>query len=191
MAKNLEYVMNKKNLNYLLFFLFFLTFSCVSGNEDIKLIEKVSNTGITLSEKDFTDSGFKINKNYDISELTNAISAVYGWKNIGEEETKDFEIRIYDSHENAVNFGKSFADEATGEDAIIRKRDASWKEGIKDRRTISTPTDGGSIGAAIGSNSSPKYGDYIIYENLIILCEGHKSEESLRRCTLLVESIQK
>ena len=67
---------------------------------------------------------------------------------------------------NCVNFGKSFADEATGEDAIIRKRDASWKEGIKDRRTISTPTDGGSIGAAIGSNSSPKYGDYIIYENL-------------------------
>ena len=47
MAKNLEYVMNKKNLNYLLFFLFFLTFSCGSGNEDIKLIEKVSNTGIT------------------------------------------------------------------------------------------------------------------------------------------------
>ena len=167
MAKNLEYVMNKKNLNYLLFFLFFLIFSCVSGNEDIKLIEKVSNTGITLSEKDFTDSGFKINKNYDISELTNAISAVYGWKNIGEEEAKDFEIRIYDSHENAVNFGKSFADEATGEDAIIRKRDASWKEGIKDRRTISTPTDGGSIGAAIGSNSSPKYGDYIIYCNMI------------------------
>ena len=54
--------------------------------------------------------------------------------------------------------------------------------------TISTPTDGGSI--VIGSNSSPKYGDYIIYENLIILCEGHKSEESLRRCSLLIESLK-
>ena len=165
-------------------------YSCSSGDIEIEILEKVSSTGSILNKDIFLASGFKINKEYNVSDLPKAKSAIYGWKNVGVEETKDFEIRFYESHEDAVNFGKSFADEATGEDAIIRKRDASWKEGTKDRRTISTPTDGGSIGAAIGSNSSPKYGDYIIYENLIILCEGHKSEESLRRCSLLIESLK-
>ena len=166
-------------------------YSCSSGDIEIEILEKVSSTGSVLNKDIFLASGFKINKEYDVSDLPKAKSAVYGWKKVGEEETKDFEIRFYETHKDAVNFGNSFAEEATGEDAIIRKRDASWKEGIKDRRTISTPTDGGSIGAAIGSNSSPKYGDYIIYENLIILCEGHKSEESLRRCSLLIDSLKK
>lgn len=182
--------MNIKNLKYLLPLFLFIICACGSSSKDIQIIEKISNSGTVLGDKEFIDSGFKVNKDYDVTELPNATRALYGWKSIGEEGSKDFEIRIYKSHEDAINFGKIYADEATGEDAIIRKRDASWKEGIKDRRTISTPTDGGSIGAAIGSNSSPKYGDYIIYENLIILCEGHKSEESLRRCTLLIEGIK-
>ena len=123
--------------------------------------------------------------------MPKATKAFYGWKSVGEEGRKDFEVRIYPSHEDAIEFGKFYADEATGEDAIITKKDASWKEGIKDRRTISTPTDGGSIGAAIGSKSSPKYGDYIVYENLIIFCEGHKSEVSIIRCSSLVHDMEK
>jgi len=180
--------MNLKKLKYI-FILFLFIYGCGSSSEDIQVIEKISNSGIILSDKEFINSGFKVNKNYDVTELPNAISALYGWKSIGGEGSKDFEIRIYKSHEDAINYGTVYADEATGEDAIIRKRDASWKEGIKDRRTISTPTDGGSIGAAIGSNSSPKYGDYIIYENLIILCEVHKSKESMKRCSLLIQSL--
>ncbi len=180
--------MNLKKLKYI-FILFLFIYGCGSSSEDIQVIEKISNSGIILSDKEFINSGFKVNKNYDVTELPNAISALYGWKSIDGEGSKDFEIRIYKSHEDAINYGTVYADEATGEDAIIRKRDASWKEGIKDRRTISTPTDGGSIGAAIGSNSSPKYGDYIIYENLIILCEGHKSKESMERCSLLIQSL--
>ena len=177
-------------INFILIICSIFFYSCNGKGEEIQILEKVSNTGSILNEDIFVDSGFKINKEYNVTNLPKALSAIYGWKNVGEEETKDFEIRFYKSHEDAVNFGKTYADEATGRDAIIRKRDASWKEGIKDRRTISTPTDGGSIGAAIGSNSSPKYGDFIIYENLIILCEGHKSEESLKRCSLLIESLK-
>ena len=178
----------KIKLILLIYSIFF--YSCAIDGEEIQILEKVSSTGSILNEDVFLESGFKINKEYNVKDLPKALSAVYGWKNVGEEETRDFEIRFYKSHEDAINFGKTYADEATGENAIIRKRDASWKEGIKDRRTISTPTDGGSIGAAIGSNSSPKYGDYIIYENLIILCEGHKSEESLKRCSLLIGSLK-
>jgi hypothetical protein len=164
--------------------------ACGSNKKEIIIVEKISNTGVILNQQIIEDSGFKINKNYDTEELPNATKAFYGWKSVGEEGRKDFEIRIYSTHQDAIEFGKIYADEATGEEAIITKKDASWKEGIKDRRTISTPTDGGSIGAAIGSKSSPKYGNYIIYENLIILCEGHKSEVSMIRCSSLIHDIE-
>ena len=185
--------MKQKFTKFILVSTFFILFiiSCGDSNQEIKLIEKVTDTGITLNKENVKSAGFKINKNYDTEELPNATKAFYGWKSVGEEGRKDFEIRIYSTHQDAIEFGKIYADEATGENAIITKKDASWKEGIKDRRTISTPTDGGSIGAAIGSKSSPKYGDYIIYENLIILCEGHKSEISMIRCSSLIHDMEK
>ncbi len=181
------------HLKFKIIFLFtiLLLSSCANNQEEIQILEKISNSGIILSEKDIENTGFKINKNYNTEDLPKVIKAFYGWKSVGEEGRKDFEVRIYPTHEDAIEFGKFYADEATGEDAIITKKDATWKEGIKDRRTISTPTDGGAIGAAIGSKSSPKYGDYIVYENLIIFCEGHKSEVSIIRCSSLIHDIEK
>ena len=178
----------KSKVNHLL--IMFILLSCGSSESEILIVDKISNTGIIFNHEIIEGSGFKINKNYDIEDLPKATKAFYGWKSVGEEGRKDFEIRIYSNHQDAIEFGKIYADEATGEDAIITKKDASWKEGIKDRRTISTPTDGGSIGAAIGSKSSPKYGDYIIYENLIILCEGHKPEVSIIRCSSLIKDLE-
>ncbi|MFL2642617.1 MAG: DUF6810 family protein [Dehalococcoidia bacterium] len=185
--------MSQKFIKFILLptYLILFIIACGDSSQEIKLIEKITNTGIIFSEKDIEDTGFKINKSYKTEDLPKATKAFYGWKSVGEEGRKDFEVRIYPSHEDAIEFGKFYADEATGEDAIITKKDASWKEGIKDRRTISTPTDGGSIGAAIGSKSSPKYGDYIVYENLIIFCEGHKSEVSIIRCSSLVHDMEK
>ena len=72
------------------------------------------------------NSGFKKSKSYKVEELPESVGAYYGWKEVGEEGRKDFEIRIYNSHEDAIEFGKFYADEATGENAIIRKSDASW-----------------------------------------------------------------
>ena len=46
------------------------------------------------------------------------------------------------------------------------------------------------FGAAIGSKSSPKYGDYIIYGNLIILCEGWDSNESIARCSAFIQNLE-
>ena len=114
-----------------IFFILILCSIQCFGQAEIKLIEKITNTGIIFSEKDIEDTGFKINKNYKTEDLPKATKAFYGWKSVGEEGRKDFEVRIYPSHEDAIEFGKFYADEATGEDAIITKKDASWKEGIK------------------------------------------------------------
>tara|TARA_B100001996_G_C18604701_1_gene571319 strand:- start:518 stop:1069 length:552 start_codon:yes stop_codon:yes gene_type:complete len=177
-------------INITLIILLISLLSCGVSEPEIPKVNKITAIDIKFNYESLTNSGFKKSKSYKIDELPEAKGAYYGWKEVGEEGRKDFEIRIYNSHQDAIEFGKFFADEATGEDAIIRKSDASWKEGIKDRRTISTPTDGGSIGAAIGSKSSPKYGDYVIYGNLIILCEGWDTEESISRCSSFVQNLE-
>jgi hypothetical protein len=177
-------------INIALIVLLMSLLSCGGGEPEVPIVGKITTIDNIFNYESLTNSGFEKSKSYKVDDLPEANSAYYGWKKVGEEGRKDFEIRIYDSHQDAVEFGEFFADEATGEDAIIRKSDASWKEGIKDRRTISTPTDGGSIGAAIGSKSSPKYGDYIIYGNLIILCEGWDKEESISRCSSFVQNLE-
>ena len=164
-------------------------FACKANEQGILKIDKITALDTIYTLDSLSQSGFKKNKTYNVDDLPKADSAYFGWKEIDSEGPMDFEVRIYKSHEDAVTFGRSYAEEAAGKDAVIRKGDASWKEGIKDRRLISTPTDGGSIGAAIGSNSSPKYADYIIYGNLIILCEGWDSRESLERCNSFITGI--
>ena len=52
----------------------------------------------------------------------------------------------------------------TGSNAILKKSEASWKEGIKDRS-----------GTAFESTQMPKYMDYIIFGNVIVLCPSEKS----------------
>ncbi len=176
----------------LLIFISIITIlGCSSGDigQDQTMVDKITPSDTIFTFDSLSKTGFKKNKTYNVENLPNADSAYFGWKKFGSEGPKDFEIRFYKSHTDAVKYGKSFVDEATGEDAIITKSNATWKEGIKDRRLISTPTDGGSIGAAIGSNSSPKYADYIIYGNIILLCEGWDSEESLERCNSFIMGI--
>ena len=177
-----------------LFILFLITitfFACGESKPQIPIVGKITQLNEVFTFESLTDVGFKKLKSYKVDDLPNADSAYFGWKQVGIEGKKDFEIRIYKSHEDAINHGTLFADEVTGKKAVITKKDATWKEGIKDRRLISTPSDGGSIGAAIGSKSSPKYADYIIYANLIILCEGWDSEESFSRCSDFVNNLGK
>ena len=101
-------------------YLILFTIACGDSSQEIKLIEKITDTGIIFSEKDIEDAGFKINKRYKTEDLPKATKAFYGWKSVGEEGRKDFEVRIYPSHEDAIEFGKFYADEATGtEDAAV------------------------------------------------------------------------
>ena len=169
-------------------FLVFLN-SCGVDNSEINKIDKITPLDTIFRYDSLTKVGFKKNKSYDVENLPQADSAYFGWKEINTEGPKDFEIRIYKSHEDAILHGTSFAEEGAGEKAVIRKGDARWKEGIKDRRIMvggSTGSSGKGGGAPTGSKSTNKYGDYIIYGNLIILCEGRTTEQSMERCSKFV-----
>ena len=47
-----------------------------------------------------------------------------------------------------------------------------------------------SVGSAANAGCDAKFGDYVIYGNLILLCEGEKSKESLTRCQTAVQNLQ-
>ena len=137
---------------------------------------------VTASERIFIfeeleSIGFKKNKEYDVSGLEGALIAVNGfWStDIGK---KEYELRFYPSHSVAVSLGESLAQEVTGKDAIIKKSDATWKEGIKDRRRSQRT-----------SGSHPKYGNYSIYGNIVILCEGQVGI-SLEVCWKLISALE-
>ena len=178
----------------LLITLLILIVGCEGNNSKVSLVDKITPLDTVFNYEMLNNTGFKNNKTYNVDELPEASSAHYGWKEIGEEGPKDFEIRIYPSHKDAVSYGKSYAEEAAGENAVIRKGDAKWKEGIKDRRTMvggSTGSSGKGGGAPTGSKSTNKYGDYIIYGNLIILCEGRSTEQSMERCSKFIADLNK
>jgi len=56
-------------------------------------------------------------------------------------------VRFYRSHDDAIEYGTSFAEEASGEDAIINSNDATWKEDVRDRRAIFVANKAGGAGS--------------------------------------------
>lgn len=117
---------------------------------------------------DFKATGFKIAKEYSAEGLTAATSAWFGfWRPEGS-DAKEYEARFYASHEDAPQFGTSFAEEGAGASAILDEEDATWNEGVKDRRYFFA----GPIGSHGSGKVQPKYGGYSIYGNMVLLCEG-------------------
>ena len=84
-----------------------------------------------------------------------------------------------------MSLGEILAKEVTGNDAVIAKSEATWKEGVKDRRTIGGPGEGGGG----RSGTFPKYGNYSIYGNMVILCEG-QVEIALEVCWKLINTLE-
>ncbi len=135
---------------------------------------------------DFRATGFKVAKEYNVDGLTAATGAWFGfWRPEGS-DAKEYEVRFYSSHEDAVQYGTSFAEEATGEAAVLEREDATWKEGIKDRRYFFA----GPIGSHGSGAVKPKYGGYAIYGNMVLLCEGANPTHSLERCTSLIGALR-
>ena len=69
------------------------------------------------------------------------------------------------------------AKSVTGNDAIV-SGDVMWKEGAKDRRKC-VPRAGTSES---GCDQKARYGGYIIMGDMIILCEGLSSDDSMILC---------
>ena len=171
----------KKNKYFILFYLICIVlFSCSSDQEDVIVYEKIIEPNFDIDIENVDLKGFKLGKKYEVNELPNAEivrSAIYN--------KKDLEIRKYFSQADALEFGEIYAKSVTGNDAIVSGDDVMWKEGSKDRRKCVPRA--GTLES--GCDQKARYGDYIIMDNMIILCEGLSSEEAMILCHNFKESL--
>ena len=149
-------------------------------------LQKVTPLDRVYTIDDLVDAGFRTSKEYDVEGLTEATGAWFGWWQPGGGDPVDYEVRFYRSHEDAVEYGSSFAEEASGEDAILNSNDATWKGDVRERRSII----GGVPGGGARSGAGPKYGDYVIFANMVMLCEGTTSDHSFERCESLIDALR-
>ena len=161
--------------------------SCGGGSNDTEseteFARRVVATDSVYSVDDFLTTGFKQSKTYDVSELPGAVAAVYGFWQPPGDESVDYELRFYPSHGQAVADGTGLAEEVTGPDAAVTEDDSTWSEGVRDRRSSGFTSGGG------GGSLAPKHGDFMIYGNVILLCQGRDSGQSLERCNALISRL--
>jgi hypothetical protein len=160
--------------------------SCGAGQAEPPPFAQVRDSGKVFNPEQLYASGFKKSKSYSVDNLPKATDAIFGFWKIGSGDTLDFEVRFYESAADARQFGTDAAKEGTGDDAVLNEADASFKNGVKDRRTIIGSGEGGGGRSGI----SPKYADYVIYNNVIILCPGGQAEQSHERCTELINALE-
>ena len=154
--------------------------ACLAGDSDSEGTFSKINAEQTFRDlSSFEKAPFKLAKEYDISALPMANAAYLGYFTPPDSEPIQYELRIYPDHMSAVEKGIEYAEEVTGANALLRSADVRWDEGTNDRR-------GG--GAARGS-LTPLYGDYAIIGNVIILCQGRNSTQSLNRCEALLLAV--
>jgi hypothetical protein len=158
---------------------------CGSGSSEDELFPQISDPGAIFSLDDVLSTPYKELNNYSTDELPGATAVSYGFMRIAGGEPYDYEIRVYDSHQAAVDQGTAMALEGTGENAILSEDDATFKEGVKDRRTII----GGGVGGGARSGIGPKFATYAIFGNIIMLCQGSDAETSLKRCELMANAL--
>jgi len=147
--------------------------------------QKVTPSDRVFTVDDLVAAGFRKSKEYDVEGLTAATAAWFGWLSFGGADPIDSEVRFYRSHEEAVEYGTPFAEEASGKDAIINSQDATWEEDVRDRRKVI----GGKELGNYGSGAAAKYADYTIFANMVMFCEGMSVEQSLERCAAVIAAL--
>ena len=173
----------------LLFMLAIILLSCSQENElnEDTEIKKILNSDSTFTIEDFKKIDFKINKEYDITELDESTGAWFGfWKN-NLDKPIDYELRFYPSQQTAIDIGVSLTEEVIGENAVLKKSTSSWKEGIQDRRSRNNSSMSGSEANSVRA----KYLDYFINGNVIILCSGLDLTYATQNCSDLSSELTK
>jgi len=179
------------SIHYLTLFIALLTIStilitgCGSDASEDEVFPQISDPGTIFTLDDVLATPYKELNNYSTNQLPGATEASYGFMRIGGGEPYDYEIRVYDSHKAAVEQGTPMALEGTGKNAILSEDDATFKEGIKDRRIII----GGGVGGGARSGIGPKFASYAIFGNIVMLCQGSEPETSLERCGLMANAL--
>ena len=177
--------MNKRTLFILALLLLMLSLaiSCRSSSETASQgLAKITPSETIYTLDDLKAIAFKKDQTFDVEGLTAATHAYYGLWGLDPYDRKEFEVRFYESHADAVEFEVVFADERTGPDAVIKTGETMWEEGSKEARSC----------ARTSSNSNchlSKYGDYVIYGNMILICQSRDSGTSLDECGELLSSL--
>ena len=157
-----------------------------SGDSDTPDVEyqRVITTDKTFTIADVKALGYKAAKSYDVTELPDASGAYYGfWTPTEKTSPVDFEVRVYPTHDIAVTSGTALADEGSGDDAVLNSSKATWDEGLLDRRRVVGP--GASQGTGV-----PRYQDYMILGNIIVLCEGLNTQDAQENCTKMETALR-
>ena len=158
------------------------------------VFDQITDDGKVYTSKDFFDTGFKEYKEYNVSKLTGATEAWYGYWGPDEDSVKYYELRFYPDHSTAVSEGTSFAEDATGEDAVLGRKETMWRVGLAERKAsaqvVSTQSETSLAGAAKKPRLA-RYADYIIFNNVIMLCEGEDSNEAFKLCNDLIDLVGK
>jgi hypothetical protein len=155
-----------------------------SSDSGAAALAKITPSETIYTFDDLLEVGFKKGKEFDVEGLTGATSAYYGFWGVDPYDRKEFEARFYPSHADAVEFGIKFADERTGTDAVIKSGASSWDEGTKEARACTRSAGGDSSNCRVS-----KYGDYVIYGNMILVCQGRDSGTSLEQCAALLGKV--
>ena len=164
--------------------------ACGSDDSDEATIPRIYDPGKNLTIEDLQAVGFKKSKTYDVEGLVGADNAYYGFWGPDPYDRKDYEVRFFASHSDAIELGTAQADERSGEDAILDKELMSWPEGVKDARECKGDKGSGPVSHGVQSCKSPKYWDYSIYANMILLCSGGDIETARILCNDLLETIE-
>ncbi len=158
-----------------------------SSNAGDPAFQKIVASEKILTIDDVVAAGSKKSKSYDVEGLTGATSAFLAFFGPDSSSRFDVELRFYPSHQGALTDGVPPASEGTGDGMRAAKDTQTWQEGARERWFAGGVTDVSSGGSR--QAPGPKYGDFMIFGNLVMLCQGANSEQALERCATLVEAL--
>ncbi len=137
-------------------------------------------TDVVLTFDDFKAAGVKHGKDYNIEGWPGAVGASLGFY-----EAKDIEIRFFPDHATAVGEGIPIVREVVGSDVLIKRESVTWPWATADEKACSARVPGGGRDCT----KSPKYGDYVVYGNVIMLCEAANPEEGKALCQAIIAGL--
>jgi hypothetical protein len=163
----------------MVFALCLVAISCGSDqSNEVAMISRISDSGVILTLADIQAVGFKKSKTYNVDGLTGAESAYFGFWGLDPYDRKDYEVRFFESHSDAVELGTALAAERVGADARVEEDNSSWPVGLKDARRCT----GSKAYSGPQNCLTPKYWDFSIYSNMIVLCSGGDEETARLQC---------
>lgn len=170
--------------------------SCGDSGRTEVAFETITPSDSVYQLDDLKALGIKRGKQYDIEGLDKATDAIFAfYKKPGSKVAIEYEIRFYSNHDDAVTTGIPMVKERVGPDAKLGKGEVVWEEGLKDARQCGGGgggvARGGSLAGGagdhhVGSCSSPKYNEFFVYGNMVILCQGKNEVESRNHCVDLI-----